>query len=202
MRASKVWHRSPENSEQRCICTEGSYNTGMLVMGQRLTRGERHIYPLAWIIILHPESVTEDWKRTISIAFRTYFLLLLLTFVDYHLEIYVLYVSIYQCILCPVCNFHCRPDEMIFAPLIKGWCDGTCRYCSQSRQKSSFKEANQMLAWSSPFKIPQVAVIARKDTIHINENYRWDFMAKSEFLLETILKESANGICCGTDVWK
>lgn len=42
-----------------------------------------------------------------------------------------------------------------------------------------------MLAWSSPFKIPQVAVIARKDTIHMNENYRWDFMAKSEFLPES-----------------
>lgn len=28
----------------------------------------------------------------------------------------------------------------------------------------------------------------------MNEIYRWDFMAKSEFLPETILKESANGI--------
>lgn len=54
-----------------------------------------------------------------------------------------------------------------------------------------FKEANQKLAWGSPFKIPQEAVTARKDTIHMNENYRWDFMANSEFLQETILKESA-----------
>lgn len=51
-----------------------------------------------------------------------------------------------------------------------------------------------MLAWCSPFKIPQEAVIARKDIIHMNENNRWDFMAKSEFLPETILKEFAYGI--------
>lgn len=36
-------------------------------MGQRFTRGES---PLPWIVILHPESVTEDWIRTISIAFH------------------------------------------------------------------------------------------------------------------------------------
>lgn len=51
-----------------------------------------------------------------------------------------------------------------------------------------------MLAWSSPFKIPQEAMIARKDTIHMNENYRWDFLAKSEFFPETFLKESTYGI--------
>lgn len=44
-----------------------------------------------------------------------------------------------------------------------------------------------------PFKIAQEAMIARKDTIHMNEDYRWDFLAKSEFFPESFLKESAYG---------